>query len=113
MPAEAPPTRDGWPRPLRWLVGGLTAVTIGFAVAVAATAVVIFQQYPATVSAPDTVLGLPKAKDITDEALLPDRARIPSGFFQAYADNKGERMVTVSATQGLYLMPASELSFVL
>src|SRR5262245_14302390 len=105
MYAVDSPQRPRWRRPVRWLLGTFTAAAIGFIAAVAFTAVVVFQQYPAKVSAPDTVLGLPKANEIAEGF----RPSFP-GVVQAYADADHTRAVVVAAQQTLILRPASRLS---
>jgi hypothetical protein len=116
--AEELPAREGWPRPLRWLLSGFIAAAVGFVVAAAATVVVIFQQYPAKVSAPDTVLGQPRAQDVADQLLTPDELTTQEREYisehrllvETYISDNKKRAAFVLAGASFMLFPADELS---
>lgn len=118
LPADEPPAREGWPRPARWALGIFLAVAIGFIAATAGTAVVIFQQYPATVSIPDSVLGMNRSDELTESFYPSDERGAEARKFiadhsmvaQAYAAKDSQRVAWVVAAADLIVFPANDLS---
>lgn len=117
--AEEPPSR-GLSRPVRWLIGIMAAALVGGLAAAGATAVIIYQQYPATVSIPETALGLPKSPELTQLWFdsLPDpiaKRNAPDGsmFFQAYFDPDTRKLVQLYAASGFVLRPGHDLPQIL
>jgi hypothetical protein len=113
-----PDARTGWPRSARWALGIVLAVTLGFVTAAVATMVVVFQQYPAKVSIPDSVLGMNRSEKLTaaffpDEKLSADARKFineRSLIVQAYVSDDGERTAWLVAGAGLTIFPANDLS---
>jgi len=116
VPTFDPAARERAPGPLSVLLGLLTLLTAIACVAGLIIGVPIVQQYPAKVSAPDSVLGMDRITDDPDLATVTEKidankAR-SGGYSQVYAsyeDKRTSQFLLVFAGTHFLLFPESVL----